>query len=228
VKSAQGGWNNGWPANVAERYSYTLFMSDIQPPDAVALNQVSYGQDGYFTSRQAREAGFSPQLLAHHVRSGRYEHIRRGLYRLRGYPGSSHEEVRVKWLAVGAERAVVSHESALELHGLSDVLPNTVHLLVNRDDRGIRRFQGVTLHTTTKALEPSEVVSRDGIRLTDPVRSILDAAAHGTAPEQIGMAVRQALHEGLVTRRSLLARADRRGGRVAELIRRSVERDWQS
>ena len=200
-------------------------MSDKPAPDAVALNSVSYGQDGYFTVRQAREAGFSPQLLAHHVRSGRYEHIRRGLYRLRGYPGSSHEEVRAKWLAVGAERAVVSHESALELHGLSDVLPNTVHLLVDRDDRGIRRPQGVNLHTSTKALEPSEVVSRDGIRLTDPVRSILDAAGVGTAPEQIEMAVRQALDEGLVTPRSLLARADRRGGRVAALVRRSAERD---
>lgn len=200
-------------------------MSDNQAPDAVALNQVSYGQDGYFTSRQAREAGFSSQLLAHHVRSGRYEHVRRGLYRLRGYPGSSHEEVRAKWLAVGAERAVVSHESALDLHGLSDVIPNTVHLLVDRDDRGIRRLQGVTLHTTTKALESSEVVSREGIRVTDSVRSILDAAGAGTAPEQIVMAVRQALHEGLTTRRSLFARADERGGRVADLIRRSAEQD---
>lgn len=200
-------------------------MSDKLSPDAVALNQVAYGQDGYFTSQQARDTGFSPQLLAHHVRSGRYEHMRRGLYRLRGYPGSSHEEVRALWLSVGAERAVVSHESALELHGLSDVLPNTVHLLVDRDDRGIRRLQGVTLHTTTKALQPSEVVSREGIRVTDPVRSILDAAGAGTAPEQIEMAVRQALHEGLTTRRSLLPRADRRGGRVAELIRRAAEKD---
>jgi predicted transcriptional regulator of viral defense system len=200
-------------------------MSDSQAPDAVALNQVSYGQDGYFTSRQAREAGFSPQLLAHHVRSGRYEHVRRGLYRLRGYPGSSHEEVRAKWLAVGAERAVVSHESALDLHDLSDVIPNAVHLLVDRDDRGIRRLQGVTLHTTTKALEPSEVVSREGIRVTDPVRSILDAAGTGTAPEQIVMAMRQALGEGIATRRSLLVRADRRGGRAADLARRAATKD---
>lgn len=203
-------------------------MSDKLSPDAVALSQVAYGQDGYFTSQQARDTGFSPQLLAHHVRSGRYEHMRRGLYRLRGYPGSSHEEVRALWLSVGAERAVVSHESALELHGLSDVLPNTVHLLVDRDDRGIRRLQGVTLHTTTKALEPSEVVSREGIRVTDPVRSILDAATAGTAPEQIEMAVRQALNEGLTTRRSLLARVGRRRGRVANLIRRSAGKDGQS
>lgn len=83
----------------------------------------------------------------------------------------------------------------------------------------------MTLHTTTKPLEPSEVVCREGIRVTDPVRSILDAATSGTAPEQIEMAVRQALHEGLTTRRLLLPRADRCGGRVADLIRRAAEKD---
>src|SRR3954449_2260717 len=107
-------------------------MSDTQAPDAIALNQVSYGQDGYFTTHQARQAGFSPQLLAHHVRSGRYEHIRRGLYRLCGYPGSPQEDVRAKWLSVGTEGAVVSHESALDLHELSDVIPNSVHLMIDR------------------------------------------------------------------------------------------------
>ncbi|HEY2142263.1 MAG TPA: hypothetical protein VGG98_09415 [Solirubrobacteraceae bacterium] len=60
---------------------------------------------------------------------------RRGLSRLRGYPGSSHEQVRASWFAVGTGRAVVSHESALELHELSDVLPNTVLLLVDHRHR---------------------------------------------------------------------------------------------
>ncbi len=198
-------------------------MSDIrQSADATGLHRIAYGQDGYFTSRQGRECGFSAQLLAHHVHSGRYERVRRGLYRLRDYPGSSHEEVRAKWLAVGADRAVVSHESALELHGLSDVLPNTVHLLVSRAERGIKPPQGVTLHTTTQALGSSEVVTREGIRVTEPMRSIIDAASAGTAPEQIEMAVRQALEEGLATRRSLLGRAEHRGGRVAELVQRAV------
>lgn len=83
------------------------------------------------------------------------------------------------------------------------------------------------LHKTTKALGPSEVVSREGIRVTDPARSILDATGAGTAPEQIEMAARQALGEGTATRRSLLARADQRGGRVAELVRGAVDQDGQ-
>jgi hypothetical protein len=59
------------------------------------------------------------------------------------------------------------------------------------------------------------------------VRSILDAADAGTAPEQVDAAVRQALEEGMASRRSLLSRADRRGGRVANLIR-SAEKDGRS
>ena len=199
-------------------------MSDATPkPDAIGLNRVAYGQDGYFTSRQAGEHGFSAQLLAHHVRSGRYERVRRGLYRLRDYPASTHEEVREKWLAVGAERAVVSHESALELHGLSDVLPNTVHLLVGRGDRGLKPPRGVTLHTTSGTVGSAEVVTREGIRVTAPARSIVDAASAGTAPEQIEAAIKQALDEGLVTPRSLLAQLGRYdGGRVGQLVRRAI------
>lgn len=199
-------------------------MSDARyQPDAAGLNRVAYSQDGFFTSRQAGEHGFSAQLLAHHVRSGRYERIRRGLYRLRGYPGSTHEEVREKWLAVGAERSAVSHESALELHGLSDVLPSTVHLLVGRGDRGLKPPRGVTLHTTTRPLGAAEVVTREGIRATAPTRAIIDAAIAGTAPEQIEAAIGQALDEGLVTPRSLLAQLGRHeSGRVGQLVRRAI------
>jgi predicted transcriptional regulator of viral defense system len=196
----------------------------VSRPDAVSLNRAAYGQDGYFTSRQAAEHGFSAQLLAHHVRSGRYERVRRGLYRLSGYPASTHDEVRERWLAVGAKRAVVSHESALELHGLSDVLPNTVHLLVDRDDRGVKPPPGVTLHTTTRPIDSAEVVRREGIRVTAPARSIVDAASGGTGPEQIESAVQQALEEGLVTPRSLLAQLERHGSaRVGRVVRRALD-----
>lgn len=198
-------------------------MSDPKRPDATALNRIAYSQDGYFTAGQARECGFSPQLLAHHVGSGRYERVRRGLYRLSGFPGSSHEDVRGKWLAVGADRAIVSHESALELHELSDVLPNAVHLLVSRDDRGIRPPAGVLLHTTSTPITPTDVMVKEGIRVTAPARSIVDAASAGTQPEQIELAVRQALARGIVTPTALLEQAERRGRRVADLVQRAIE-----
>jgi predicted transcriptional regulator of viral defense system len=197
-------------------------MADIHP-DPVALHRRAYSQDGYFTTAQAREFGFSRQLLAHHVRSGRYQRARRGLYRLTGFPGSSSEEVRAKWMAVGTDRALVSHESALELHGLSDVLPNAVHLLVARSDRGIRPPVGVVIHTTSTPWGPGEVTMIDGIRATTPSRAVLDAASAGTAPEQIEMAVRDALDQGLVDVEQLETEAAQRSKRVRDLIHGAID-----
>ncbi len=199
-------------------------MSDVeQRPDLSALHRLAYSQEGLFTTRQARERGVSAQLLAHYARSGRFQRLRQGLYRLSDYPTGEHEEIRAAWLTVGTKRAVVSHESALVLHGLSDVLPNTVHLLVSREHRGIRAPSGVRLHTATAPIPDGDITIRHGIRVTTPARTIVDAARSGTSPEQIQMAVRQALQEGRTTPDHLAEHAERNGGRVAALLKQTTE-----
>jgi predicted transcriptional regulator of viral defense system len=199
-------------------------MADTAPyPDSAALHRLAYSQEGMFTAQQAQERGYSAQLLAHHARTGRFARVRRGLYRLSDYPTGEHEEIRAAWLTVGMERAVVSHESALVLHGLSDVLPNTVHLLVSREHRGVRAPSGVTLHTATAPIPDSDIATRHGIRVTTPPRTIIDAARSGTAPEQIQMAVRQALQEGRTTPDQLVEYAERNGGHVAALVKHTTQ-----
>lgn len=121
------------------------------------------------------------------------------------------------------DRAIVSHESALVLHELSDVLPDTVHLLVSREHRGIRPPAGMTLHTATAAIPDDEITTRNGIRVSTPSRAIADAAGSGTAPEQIQMAIRQALQQGRTTPSQLTDQAERHGGQVAALIRRTIQ-----
>src|SRR5687768_11843117 len=107
-------------------------MSDEIPasPDHSCLFDVASEQHGYFTVQQAHGCGFGWRALLHHRKRGRFIHIRRGLYRLRDYPSSPREEVAAVWLAVGKDTAVVSHESALDLLDLSDVIPNSVHITV--------------------------------------------------------------------------------------------------
>ena len=58
--------------------------------DIRGLEADAYQQSGYFTSKQALEHGVSRQLLNHHVKQGRFEPLRRGLYRVRGFPSSEH------------------------------------------------------------------------------------------------------------------------------------------
>lgn len=177
-------------------------MHDLQ-----GLQGEAYQQAGYFTAEQARARGVSRQLLDHHVRRGRFERIRRGLYRIKGFPSGEHDDIREAWLAVGSDKAVVSHQSALVLHDLSDNIPNAVHVLVRRRDRGFRPHAGVVVHTTNDD-DPIPTVWREGMAVTPPARSIVDAADQ-IQPEQLEMAVRQALGRGLVTRRQLEQEAAR-------------------
>ena len=184
-------------------------MHDTKRPDVRALETEAYEQYGYFTARQAREHGFSSQLLNHHARRGRYESVRRGLYRLRGFPTSEHDEMREKWMAVGTEKAVLSHQSALALLELSDTIPDAVHLLVPRRNRGLRRPPGVVVHTRPDD-EDVPTVWRDGLPLTAPARTLVDVV-DDLQPEQEAMSVRQALRRGLITERQLMHEAARRG-----------------
>src|SRR5579863_2504073 len=190
-------------------------MHDTIRPDIRALETEAYEQHGYFTARQAREHGVSSQLLKHHAGRGRYESVRRGLYRLRGFPTSEHDEMREKWMAVGVEKAVLSHESALSLLELSDNIPDAVHLLVPRRHRGLRRPPGVVIHTRPDDAEVG-TVWRDGLRLTAPARTLVDVV-DDLQPDQAAMAVQQALQRGLLTTRQLREEAaSRRKQRAIE------------
>lgn len=85
---------------------------------------------------------------------------------------------------------------ALTLLELSDVVPDAVHMIVPRSRRGLARRPGIVLHTTPLPVPPDETTEREGMRLTAPLRTILDVAEAGTASEQIRMAVEQALRRG--------------------------------
>ena len=197
-------------------------------PLRARLFEIASEQGGYFTAPQARTCGYSRALLAHHAKSGRLIRVRQGLYRFREYPSSPREDVIAAWLAAGRETAVVSHESALDILGLSDVVPDIVHLTVPRSKRYRTATVGAAVHTTTRRIGKSDVVVREGIRVTGPVRSIVDSAEAGTAPEQIMAAVGQALDWGIATRSKLLGAARARGGRVERLVRQALEERRQT
>ena len=57
-----------------------------QKPDWDQLYETAGSQEGHFTTKQAEDAGYSPQLLAKHLRAGRIARVRRGIYRLVHFP----------------------------------------------------------------------------------------------------------------------------------------------
>jgi predicted transcriptional regulator of viral defense system len=191
-------------------------------PNENCLYQVAEGQRGYVTAAQAHSCGYSRALLAHHAKVGMLQRVRRGLYRLRQYPSSPREEVLAAWLAAGQD-AVVSHESALDILDLSDLIPDSIHITIPRGRRSWRPPEGVALHTTLSPLGPSETTEREGIRITSPARTLLDVAEGGGPPDQVVRAIREAIRRGLTSPRELSEGATSRGARTARLVTAALE-----
>lgn len=141
-----------------------------------------------------------------------------------GQPGDSLPgcAARPAWLPLREVGAVVSHESALELHDLSDVIPVAVHLSLPRAKRGQRPRPGVRLHTLERSPGPSEVRIVHGVPTTSPERSIVDALDVGTQPEQVELAISQALQREMTTPRRLRAAAAQRSDRVRRFIEQAL------
>ena len=189
------------------------------------IYRLAESQAGYFTASQAIDAGMGRRLLNHHARrDGPYETVRPGLYRLRQFPSSRHEHIVAAWLPLQRVGAVVSHASALDIYGLSDTIPDTIHMSVPREKRGVRPRTGVRIHTLAAPLDGNEIRQEAGVQVTSPERSIVDALEDGAQPEQVEMAVQQALDRGLTTQRRLREAAESRSDRVRTGIESAISR----
>jgi predicted transcriptional regulator of viral defense system len=192
--------------------------------DHEQLYRTAESQAGFFTARQAARAGMGRSSLSRHAaQNGRFERAARGVYRLRRFPVNSHGHVVAAWLSLGDPDAVVSHASALELHDLSDVVADEVHLTVPRSARWRQRHPGMRLHFASKPVAADERQRVFGLPVTTVERTIVDYAQDAGRPEQAEMAVAQALAQGLTTAARLRAAAEGRSERVRETIERAIE-----
>ena len=169
------------------------------------LYQTAASQGGYFTAAQARHAGYAYRQHTYHVSRGTWLRIARGLFRLRDFPAVEREDL-MRWSLwscdrKGSPQAVVSYETALSVHELSDVMPARTHLTVPKGFRK-RLPPGCVLHRN--ALLASEIESRLGYRVTTPLRTLLDVAASPLSQEHLDQAVRDGLQRGLVRRRQFV------------------------
>ncbi len=204
--------------NVCNTLEKILHIAHIMPgTDHDALYQIAERQGGYFATRQARRAGFSRDLLSYHAKVGQLERTAHGIYRLRRFPASPYEDLFVALLRTGP-RSVISHESALGVYDLTDALPTQVHVTVSRT--ASRRREGIRLHT--KAIESSEITTRDGLTVTTVPRTIADVAAAALAEEFVIQAVHQAIDRGLVGPNELRNACEKYGGRAARIIARAL------
>lgn len=176
-------------------------------------------QAGYFTAAQAKDVGYSYQAQAHHVAAGNWLRIERGLFRLAEWIPDVHDEL-VRWSLWSRGRGVVSHETALAVHGIGEFESSRVHLTVPPDFK--TKDDAVALHYAN--LDADDVQDRTGFRVTTPVRSLIDVAATAPDEDQLARAVADARRRGLFGIRSLRARAESTDARAALYLERALNR----
>lgn len=151
-------------------------------------------QQGYFRTQQALAAGWTRRELSWARATGRIENIRYGLYRFAHFPLTPLDELHE--IQTLAPAGTFSHETALQLYGLSDLLPRTTHFTVPRGS-GFKPRPGIAIHHLP--ITPGERVLRDGLWLTSLTRTLLDAARAGTDPDQLLGAARDARERALLS-----------------------------
>lgn len=174
------------------------------------LFDVAEQQQGFFTTKQAKAAGFAENTHPYHVQAGNWIREHRGIYRLALFPATDRPDL-VLWALWSRNRdekveGVYSHDTAISLYDLSDLNPSKLHMTVPMDFRRNSEIPGVlVLHYAD--LPENDIQTAQGFRFTRPLRTILDLIDASTVERNfIRQAVRQAITRGLITRQQIRTR----------------------
>lgn len=187
---------------------------DTEP--ATRLDEVARDQHGVISSAQAVKA-LGPSRKARWVAERRLLSIQPRVLRVAGAPQTWHQAVHAAALAA---EGIVSHRSAAELWGL--IKPAGYVEVSVRYEHNPRVRPPAIVHRI-RDLHPRLAVEREGMQITDPVRTVIDL---GLVLPRWG--VRDALGRGLTTRlfevgeverlRAALGRPGRAGSAIIQGI----------
>jgi len=176
---------------------------------------VAEPQLGLVTHAQSITAGLTEEGIRYRIEVGRWRRAHAGVYVVAGAPWSWEQDVMAACLAAGPG-AVASHRSAAVIWGLDGVASDVVEVSVPRPR--CHRLRGVIVHRSTD-LDRSTAMTRAGILVSSPVRTLVDLGAVVPA-RTVERALDQAVSRRLVSlagvRRELeaVARKGRRGAGV--------------
>jgi len=174
------------------------------------LFEIAEQQQGFFTAKQAKAAGFAENTHPYHVQVGNWIREHRGIYRLALFPTTDRPDL-VLWALWSRNRneeieGVYSHHTVLSFYDLSDLNPAKLHMTVPTNFRRSSEIPGVlVLHYAD--LPEIDVENVQGFKITQPLRAILDLIEAGTVERNfIRQAITQAVDRGLITRQQIRER----------------------
>jgi predicted transcriptional regulator of viral defense system len=185
------------------------------------LYEIAEVQGGYFTAKQAAEAGFSQKNHAYHLHAGNWIRERRGIYRLAQFPPGDRPDLMYWWLwsrnRSDKPQGVFSHETALSIYDLSDINPAKIHMTVPRTFQRRRKGAGPVLHRGE--IHKDDIECRYGVKVTKPLKTIVDLLTYRTVQmDHMEQAVKEGFQRGLITQVEL-----ERNKRISPEIKKEIE-----
>jgi predicted transcriptional regulator of viral defense system len=171
------------------------------------LYEIAQSQQGFFTTKQAIRTGFAEKTHSYHVNARNWIREHRGIYRLADFPTSERPDLML-WYLWSQNRQEIpegtySHETALSLHELSDVMPSKLHMTVPKDFRRNSAIPKILILQRAN-IEKSDTQEMYGVRVTRPLRTIIDLLRSKQVDEtQLKLAVNEALRRGLIGKREI-------------------------
>jgi len=169
---------------------------------------------GYLTAEDARDLGVPLGTLNALSRRGQLVRVSHGIYRMPLIPPSRLDQYMLATLWPDG-RGCISHESALELYGISDVNPARVHVTVPARYRTHREIPALyALHR--EDLTDRDRGSFDGIPAVSATKAIRQLHEQHLRPSLLAQAIDEGLRGGWLARREAAQlRVDILGERTA-------------
>lgn len=187
------------------------------PAVRAKIRRLAESQNGLITGDQAVSAGLSRSTIRRRIESKEWEVLENDIYLVYG----TRSKIVYLRAAVLALPAVVSHQSAAQLHGLG--FASFAGAVVTVPYRRSNRFVEVRVHQSTD-LDRRHVTHIAGLPVTNPIRTMFDLASVTEIDQLRGMAqkalaARNVTFEGLAEILEELGRRGRPGTcRFRELL----------
>lgn len=186
------------------------------------LYETASAQAGYFTASQAIEAGYADANHPLYVRNGDWVREHRGIYRLSQFPQTTDRPELMMWYLWSRDRSgnpqgVYSHQTALDLYEVSDLMPAKLHITVPKTFRKSQATPSVlVLHRAD--LDDSEISNRFFVPVTTARRTFEDLLAEQKVSIEILVpAFAESVHRGLINKRDVVAmQGNSRLGQIIE------------
>lgn len=190
---------------------------------AQRLYEFASAQGGYFTAKQARQAGYARSTHSYNVEAKNWVREHRGIYRLANYPFPDRPDL-IEWALWSSDRkgqpqGVYSHQTALSIYDLSDVNPAKIHMTVPmRFRRSGPAPKVLVLHRAP--LQKEEIETMHGFRVTRPLRALADLLEERSVSlDHMEQAVKEAFRRGLIWDGQIKGAA-----RIPQSIKEEIER----